>query len=137
MLPSLDVKCATYLQIFTSFEGYLSVFCQTLLDELDRIPGDARTQIGFITFDSSLHFYNLSDSYAQAQMMVVSDVDGEYLPTFLYVLIYVVNCDIYINLLMTISYEMLVKHLHRPRMYLVVQRFASLKMFSNIEIFHF
>ncbi len=57
--------------------GYLQTFCQTLLDELDRIPGDARTQIGFITVDSSVHFYNLAEGLSQPQMLVVSDVDGE------------------------------------------------------------
>ena len=57
--------------------GYLQSFCQTLLDELDRIPGDGRTKIGFITFDSSLHFYNLAEGLSQPQMLVVSDVDGK------------------------------------------------------------
>ena len=58
--------------------GYLQVFCQTLLDELERIPGDARTQIGFITFDSAIHFYNLAEGLSQPQMHVVSDVEGLY-----------------------------------------------------------
>ncbi len=57
--------------------GYLQIFCQTLLDEIDRLPGDARTQIGFITFDSSVHFYNLADGLSQPQMLVVSDTEGE------------------------------------------------------------
>ena len=52
------------------------MFCQTLQEELERIPGDARTQIGFITFDRSLHYYNLSEGLSQPQMLVVSDVDG-------------------------------------------------------------
>ena len=56
--------------------GYLPVFCQTVLDELERIPGDSRTQIGFITFDSSVHFYNMSEDLSRPQMMVVSDVEG-------------------------------------------------------------
>ena len=46
------------------------------MEELDRIPGDLRTQIGFITFDRSLHFYNLDEDHSQPQMLVVSDVDG-------------------------------------------------------------
>ncbi|KAG1688208.1 Protein transport protein Sec24B [Nymphon striatum] len=56
--------------------GYLDIFCKTLLTEIDNIPGDARTQIGFIAFDSCLHFYNLSERQAQPQMMTVSDIDG-------------------------------------------------------------
>ncbi|ELU09049.1 hypothetical protein CAPTEDRAFT_176588 [Capitella teleta] len=60
--------------------GYLQVFCQTLLEELERIPGDGRTQIGFLTFDRCLHFYNLADGLSQPQMLVVSDVEDICLP---------------------------------------------------------
>ena len=60
--------------------GYLKIFCQTLLEEMERIPGDSRTQIGFITFDSSLHFYNLAEGLSQPQMMVVSDIEDVFLP---------------------------------------------------------
>jgi len=61
--------------------GYLPIFCQTLLDELDRIPGDSRTSIGFLTYDTALHFYNLSEGLSQPQMMVVSDLEDVFLPT--------------------------------------------------------
>ena len=30
--------------------GYLRTFCDTLMDELDKLPGDGRTQVGFITY---------------------------------------------------------------------------------------
>jgi len=52
------------------------MFCETLLDVLDRIPGDARTQIGFIAYDSSIHYFNLAEGLSQPQMLTVSDVDG-------------------------------------------------------------
>ena len=42
--------------------GVLAVACCCLLDCLGRLPGDARTLVGFLTYDSSLHFYNLSVS---------------------------------------------------------------------------
>jgi hypothetical protein len=35
---------------------------------------------GFITFDSSIHFYNLKSSLASPQMHVVSDVSDVILP---------------------------------------------------------
>lgn len=57
--------------------GYLSSFCETLLENLDKIPGDTRTQIGFITYASSIHFYSISDAYSQAKMMVYPDIIGE------------------------------------------------------------
>ncbi|KAF4526569.1 hypothetical protein B566_EDAN009585 [Ephemera danica] len=60
--------------------GYLNVVCETLLEELDRLPGDSRTQIGFLTFDSTLHFYSLNESLSQPHMMIVSDVDDVFLP---------------------------------------------------------
>ena len=33
--------------------------CRLLLDHLHKLPGDGRTMVGFLTVDSSLHFYNL------------------------------------------------------------------------------
>ena len=36
--------------------------CRCLLECLDCLPGDARTMIGFLTYHSSLHFYNLNVS---------------------------------------------------------------------------
>ncbi|XP_071496499.1 protein transport protein Sec24A-like isoform X1 [Diadema antillarum] len=60
--------------------GYLSVICQTLLEYMEKMPGDARTMIGFITFDSTLHFYSLPEGATRPQMMVVSDVDDVFLP---------------------------------------------------------
>ena len=69
--------------------GYLKVFCDTLLgmyllknwkkykknswnchnfkhylvfiDELEKLPGDSRTQIGFITYDRVVHFYSMPE----------------------------------------------------------------------------
>ncbi|XP_041503250.1 protein transport protein Sec24B isoform X1 [Microtus oregoni] len=61
--------------------GYLSVLCQSLLENLDKLPGDSRTRIGFMTFDSTIHFYNLQEGLSQPQMMIVSDIDDVFLPT--------------------------------------------------------
>ncbi|KAK1175679.1 protein transport protein Sec24B [Acipenser oxyrinchus oxyrinchus] len=61
--------------------GYLNVLCQSLLENLDKLPGDMRTRVGFITFDSTIHFYNLQEGLSQPQMLVVSDIDDVFLPT--------------------------------------------------------
>jgi hypothetical protein len=37
----------------------LQVAVETIKDTLDKLPSYPRTQIGFVTFDSTLHFYNL------------------------------------------------------------------------------
>ncbi|XP_074647209.1 protein transport protein Sec24A-like [Tubulanus polymorphus] len=61
--------------------GYLAKFCGTLLDNIDRLPGDSRMQIGFITYDRSIHFYNLAEGLSQPQMLIVSDIDDVFLPS--------------------------------------------------------
>ncbi|XP_068187551.1 protein transport protein Sec24A isoform X2 [Antennarius striatus] len=61
--------------------GYLDVFCQSLLDNINSLPGDSRTKIGFITFDSTIHFYNLQEGLSQPQMLIVSDIEDIFLPT--------------------------------------------------------
>ncbi|XP_029868745.1 protein transport protein Sec24B isoform X10 [Aquila chrysaetos chrysaetos] len=61
--------------------GYLTIVCQSLLENLDKLPGDSRTRIGFITFDSTVQFYNLQEGLSQPQMLIVSDIDEIFLPT--------------------------------------------------------
>ncbi|KAK6620910.1 hypothetical protein RUM43_011209 [Polyplax serrata] len=61
--------------------GYLETLCSVLLDELDNIPGDSRTQIGFILFDSTIHFFSIAENYNQAHEMIVTDIDDVFLPT--------------------------------------------------------
>eukprot|EP00439_Symbiodinium_sp_Y106_P037074 s7461_g4.t1 len=45
-----------------------------------NIPGGQRVQVGIITFDTSLHFYNLNSNLSQPQMLVVSDLEDLFLP---------------------------------------------------------
>ncbi|KAL1539716.1 Protein transport protein Sec24A [Salvia divinorum] len=60
--------------------GMLEVMSQTIRSCLDNLPGSTRTQIGFITYDSTIHFYNMKSSLPQPQMMVVSDLDDIFVP---------------------------------------------------------
>ncbi|KAK3091418.1 hypothetical protein FSP39_019750 [Pinctada imbricata] len=76
---------AVYLYLldvsFNAIEtGYLRVFCDTMLEELEKIPGDSRTQIGFIAYDRALHFFNLAEGLSQPQMLIVSDIEDIFLP---------------------------------------------------------
>lgn len=55
---------ATYLFCFEVSRnavatGYLRFACDRLAALLNRIPGDSRRQIAFITYDSAIHFYKL------------------------------------------------------------------------------
>ncbi|XP_072251259.1 protein transport protein Sec24B [Leuresthes tenuis] len=61
--------------------GYLKYFCESLLENLDKIPGDTRIRVGFLTFDSTVHFYNLQEGLSQPQMLVVSDIDDVFIPS--------------------------------------------------------
>ncbi|KAK8644017.1 hypothetical protein V6N13_013292 [Hibiscus sabdariffa] len=60
--------------------GMIGVVAQTIRSCLDELPGFPRTQIGFITYDSTIHFYNMKSSLTQPQMMVVSDLDDIFVP---------------------------------------------------------
>lgn len=60
--------------------GMLQIAADTIRSCLDKLPGYPRTQIGFLTFDSTLHFYSLKSALTQPQMMVVADLDDPFLP---------------------------------------------------------
>ena len=50
--------------------GVLAHVCRAIRASLDRLPGGERTRVGFLTFDTALHFYNLKAGLSQPQMMV-------------------------------------------------------------------
>ena len=54
--------------------GMLRCVSQTLQHTLDRLPGGERTQVGLITFDNTLHFYDLSG--LGPQMLVTPEVEA-------------------------------------------------------------
>jgi len=62
--------------------GMLQVICDTILASLDKLPGDKRTLVGFLTFDSTVHFYTLkSGDQSTPQMFVLADLEDIFLPT--------------------------------------------------------
>ena len=52
--------------------GMLRCVSATIKHTLARLPGGERTQVGLITYDSALQFYNLAGS--APQMLVVPEV---------------------------------------------------------------
>lgn len=60
--------------------GMLRSAAQAIKQSLDDLPGGQRTKIGFITFDHSVHYYNLAPDLAQPQMLVVSDLKELFVP---------------------------------------------------------
>ncbi|RZC40306.1 Sec23 trunk domain containing protein [Asbolus verrucosus] len=60
--------------------GYLQSVCSVLLEELKNLPGDARTQVGIIAYDSALHFFALGEGLSQPHEMTVIEIDDIFLP---------------------------------------------------------
>ncbi|XP_063913098.1 protein transport protein Sec24A [Zophobas morio] len=60
--------------------GYLQSACAVLLEELKSLPGDARTQVGIVAYDSALHFFALGEGLSQPHEMTVLEIDDVFLP---------------------------------------------------------
>lgn len=60
--------------------GMLAACVDAIRAALDKLPGSPRTQVAFITYDSSVHFYNLTDTLAAPQMIVMPDVNDVFVP---------------------------------------------------------
>ncbi|KAK9711638.1 COPII subunit [Basidiobolus ranarum] len=61
--------------------GMVATAARTILESLDRIPDEEkRAKVGFITYDSALHFYNLNNELSEPQMLVVSDLEDPFIP---------------------------------------------------------
>jgi protein transport protein SEC24 len=60
--------------------GMIQSTVNAIKASIDDLPGIPRTQIGFITFDAHIHFYNLKSSLKSPQMIVVSDIHDVIIP---------------------------------------------------------
>ncbi|KAL0102264.1 hypothetical protein PUN28_018655 [Cardiocondyla obscurior] len=60
--------------------GYLQIVCNTITDELSRLPGDSRTQVGFLAVDSAIHYFSMPDNVSQPHEMIMLDIDDVFLP---------------------------------------------------------
>lgn len=60
--------------------GYLETFCQVLTAELANLPGDSRTQVGFLAYDSALHFFALNEGLSRPHEMIIVETDEIFLP---------------------------------------------------------
>lgn len=60
--------------------GMLQSAADSIRRSLDDLPGRGRTKIGFITYDNSVHYYNLNADLSAPQMMVVSDLKELFVP---------------------------------------------------------
>lgn len=60
--------------------GMLASAARAIKESLDDLPGGGRTQIGFITYDDSVHYYSMKAGLSHAQMMVVADLKELFVP---------------------------------------------------------
>lgn len=60
--------------------GVLQCAARAIKASLDDLPGRGRTKIGFITFDNSVHYYNMGSDLSTPQMLVVSDLKQLFVP---------------------------------------------------------
>ncbi|XP_071609610.1 protein transport protein Sec24D isoform X2 [Heliangelus exortis] len=65
--------------------GLVKLICDELKTLLDKLPREEQEessaiQVGFVTYNKVLHFFNVKSSLAQPQMMVVSDVGEVFIP---------------------------------------------------------
>uniref|UniRef100_A0A182P5G9 Protein transport protein Sec24C n=1 Tax=Anopheles epiroticus TaxID=199890 RepID=A0A182P5G9_9DIPT len=65
--------------------GLVQLLCSQMKHIIRHLPVDQDQQrtsmkVGFITYNSSVHFYNLKSSLAQPQMMVVGDLQEMFMP---------------------------------------------------------
>ncbi|XP_015122923.1 protein transport protein Sec24B [Diachasma alloeum] len=60
--------------------GYLNIVCQVISEELSKLPGDSRTQVGFLAIDSAVHFFSMPDNVSQPHELIMLDVDDVFLP---------------------------------------------------------
>jgi len=60
--------------------GMLQCAANAIRKSLDDMPGEPRTMIGFITYDNSVHYYNLESGLSTPKMMVVADLKELFVP---------------------------------------------------------
>ncbi|XP_002087639.3 protein transport protein Sec24C [Drosophila yakuba] len=65
--------------------GLVNLLCSQIKNILKHLPVDqgqdkSKVRVGFITYNSTVHFYNIKSSLAQPQMMVVGDVQEMFMP---------------------------------------------------------
>lgn len=60
--------------------GMLQVCVETIRAQLDDLPGAPRTRVAFISYDTSVHFYNLKSTLKLPQIMVVPDISELFIP---------------------------------------------------------
>lgn len=65
--------------------GLVNLLCTKMKSIIKNLPVDAgqtksNMKVGFITYNNSVHFYNVNPRLAQPQMLIVGDVHDVFMP---------------------------------------------------------
>ncbi|TRY71003.1 hypothetical protein TCAL_17342 [Tigriopus californicus] len=66
-------------------EGVVQLICRNMKRMLHNLPSDTncdkeRPRVGFMTYDSKIHFYNINKGLSQPQQLNVGDVEDMFVP---------------------------------------------------------
>ena len=66
-------------------QGMVKILSEELRSRLENLPKDVGMEesvikVGFMTYSTHLHFYNVKGDLPQPQMMVVTDVEDAFVP---------------------------------------------------------
>lgn len=72
----------SYQSIQQGMVGLLTRELHRLLEELPKDVGmsESLIKVGFVTYNTQLHFYNVKANLAQPQMLVVADLEDGFVP---------------------------------------------------------
>jgi len=79
-LSPLKILFAVDVSYVSISSGMFDVCVQSIRNILATIPEDSPTRVGIMTYDTSVHFYNLSPSLQQPQMLVLADTENVFIP---------------------------------------------------------
>ncbi|EPS66653.1 hypothetical protein M569_08123, partial [Genlisea aurea] len=80
--------------------GAAAAACFAISQVISDLPVGAQTKVGIATFDSTVHFYNLSHAVQQPVMLVVPDVQDVYAPLESATIIQLAECREHLKVLL-------------------------------------
>ncbi|KAL5715392.1 Protein transport protein Sec24C [Ranunculus cassubicifolius] len=72
--------------------GATAAACNAISQAIADLPEGPRTLVGFATFDSTIHFYNLKRILQQPLMLIVPDIEDVYTPLQTDVIVQLAEC---------------------------------------------
>lgn len=80
--------------------GATAAACSAINQVIVDLPEGPHTQVGIVTFDSTIHFYNLKRALQQSLMLIIPDVQDVYTPLQIDVIVPLPECRQHLELLL-------------------------------------